>query len=173
MRGRRSQARRYAVLAVYQWQLTGHDPADIGRHFFEDPAWITEVAESLADVGEEGIAADALATAYDRAFFDELLSGVPEYQEELDERLRPALDRPIARVDPVERAILRVGAYELLYCPQVPARAVINEAVDLAKLLGAEQGHRYVNGVLDRLAREVRAAELAGGKGAGAKPGRS
>ena len=73
-----------------------------------------------------------------------------------------ALDRPILRVDPVERAILRAGAYELLYCPQVPARAIINEAVDLAKLLGADQGHRYVNGVLDRLAKELRPDELAG-----------
>jgi len=165
MRGRRSQARRYAVLALYQWQLTGQDPAEIGRHFFDDSAWLGEVAESLADIGEEGSPPSAPEVAYDRELFNELLRGVPERLQDLDAELRSALDRPIDRVDPVERAILRAGAYELLYCPQVPARAIINEAVDLAKLLGAEQGHRYVNGVLDRLARVARADELGGGTG--------
>jgi len=173
MRGRRSQARRYAVLALYQWQLTGQDPAEIGRHFFDDPAWVGEVAESLADVGEEGSPASAPEVAYDRELFNELLRGVPERLQDLDARLQSALDRPIERVDPVERAILRAGAYERLYCPGVPARAVINEAVDLAKLLGAEQGHRYVNGVLDRLARTARAGELAGGTDPGPDSTRS
>jgi N utilization substance protein B len=160
MGGRRSHARRYAVLALYQWQLTGQDPAEIGRHFFDDPAWVGEVADSLADVAEDEFPRQASEVAYDRELFEELLHGVPEHLNELDARLQPALDRPIERVDPVERAILRVGAFELLHSPQVPARAVINEAVELAKLLGADQGHRYVNGVLDRLARTVRSAEL-------------
>jgi len=164
MGGRRSHARRYAVLALYQWQLTGQDPAEIGRHFFDDPAWVGEVAESLADLGEDGFRGRASEVAFDRELFEELLHGVPAQLKELDARLQPALDRPIERVDPVERAILRVGAYELVYSPQVPARAVINEAVELAKLLGADQGHRYVNGVLDRLARAVRSEELRAGK---------
>ena len=143
------------MLALYQWQLTGQDPAEIGRHFFDDPAWVGEVAESLVDVAD----AEKEERACDRELFQQLLQGVPARLQELDASLQPALDRPIDRVDPVERAILRAGAYELLYSPSVPYRVAINEAVDLAKLLGAEQGHRYVNGVLDRVARNARGAE--------------
>jgi N utilization substance protein B len=160
MRGRRSLARRYAVLALYQWQLTGQDPVEIGRHFFDDPAWVAEVAESLAEgAGVSSGSGDKESPPYDPELFKQLLYGVPARLKGLDARLQPVLDRPIERVDPVERAILRAGAYELLYIPSVPYRVVINEAVDLAKLLGSEQGHRYVNGVLDRLARSVRGAE--------------
>jgi N utilization substance protein B len=72
------------------------------------------------------------------------------------------LDRPIAAVDPVERGILRLGTYELAFCPDIPFRVVINEAVELAKTFGAEQGHRYVNGVLDRLAHDLRAQDVSG-----------
>ena len=170
MSGRRSQARRYAVLALYQWQLTGKSPVEIGRDFFDDPAWIGEVAESFADVGDDGVPGAAAQIAYDRELFAQILHGVPNHLKDLDAHLQPALDRPIERVDPVERAILRAGAYELLFCPEVPGPVVINEAVDLAKLLGAEQGHRYVNGVLDRLAHDIRRAEMGGG--AGARKGR-
>lgn len=158
MGGRRSQARRYAVLALYQWQLTGQDPVEIGSHFFDDPAWVGEVADSLVDPEGSAVSAGKEARAYDHELFQQLLYGVPAHQKDLDESLEPALDRPIERVDPVERAILRAGAYELLYSPSVPYRVAINEAVDLAKLLGAEQGHRYVNGVLDRVARNARGA---------------
>jgi N utilization substance protein B len=167
MIGPRSQARRYAVLALYQWQVTGQDPAEIARNFFDDPAWVTELADSLAEVGDEMNAAGRDAPSFDRKLFRELVQGVPEHLAELDARLKPALDRSIAQVDPVERAILRVGAFELLYCPGVPYRVAINEAVDLAKLLGAEQGHRYVNGVLDRVARDVRPEEVGTARAAG------
>jgi len=161
MGGRRSRARRYAVLALYQWQLTGQDPAEIVRDFFGDPAWVREVVESLVDdAADSAVSAKTEEIAYDRELFQELLLGVPAHRKELDERLQPALDRPIERVDPVERAILRAGVYELLYSPSVPFRVAINEAVDLAKLLGAEQGHRFVNGVLDRVARNARGAEF-------------
>lgn len=159
MGGRRSHARRYAVLALYQWQLTGQEPAEIRRHFFDDPAWAGEVAKSLADPGETAVPGDAPGDDYDQGLYEELLFGVPEHLKDLDARLQPALDRSIERVDPVERAILRVGAYELLYCPNMPYRVAINEAVELAKLIGAEQGHRYVNGVLDRLARDARGSD--------------
>jgi N utilization substance protein B len=145
------------VLALYQWQLTGQDPVEIGGHFFDDPAWVGEVAESLADVAVSADSRDKETRAYDRELFQQLLYGVPAHLRDLDDCLEPALDRPIERVDPVERAILRAGAYELLYSPSVPYRVAINEAVDLAKLLGAEQGHRFVNGVLDRVARSARA----------------
>lgn len=163
MSGRRSLARRYAVLALYQWQLTGQDPAEIGRHFFDDPAWVEEIAESLLDIEESSDQADRERPVFDRELFNQLLLGVPAHQKDVDQCLQGALDRPIERVDPVERAILRAGAYELLYSTSVPYRVAINEAVDLAKLLGADQGHRYVNGVLDRVAKNARAAEAGGG----------
>lgn len=162
MGGRRSQARRYAVLALYQWQLTGQDPAEIGRHFFDDRAWMGEIAESLVDVRGSPKTDDKDERAFDRELFNQLLLGVPARQKDVDRCLQGALDRPIERVDPVERAILRAGAYELLYSTSVPYRVAINEAVDLAKLLGAEKGHRFVNGVLDRIARDARAAETGG-----------
>ncbi|MCG7909456.1 MAG: transcription antitermination factor NusB, partial [Candidatus Thiodiazotropha taylori] len=71
-----------------------------------------------------------------------------------------SLDRAIDSVDPVERAILRIGAYELQHKIEVPYRVVINEAVEMAKVFGAEQGHKFVNGVLDQVARKVRAVEM-------------
>jgi N utilization substance protein B len=85
---------------------------------------------------------------------------VPTRLSELDAALGPNLDRDIARVDPVERAILRLGAYELIAHPETPYRVVINEMVELAKTFGAEQGHRYINGVLDKLARQLRPVEV-------------
>jgi len=159
MGGRRSQARRYAVLALYQWQLTGQDPVEIGRHFLSDPAWVEEIAAALDDSENTSDSGVKSGQTYDPELFRQLLYGVPARRKELDARLQPALDRPIERVDPVECAILRAGTYELLYSPSVPYRVAINEAVDLAKLFGAEQGHRYVNGVLDRVARDMRGRE--------------
>lgn len=156
MGGRRSQARRYAMLALYQWQLTGQDPVEIGRHFLDDPAWMDGVAEALGDEADAPDPSTEEGQAYDPDLFRQLLYGVPARREELDARLRSALDRPLERVDPVECAILRAGTYELLHSSAVPYRVAINEAVELAKLFGAEQGHRYVNGVLDRIARDTR-----------------
>jgi len=171
MIGRRTHARRYAVLALYQWQLTGQSPSEIGRHFFDDPAWVGEVADSLADLGEDGVArASAAEAAFDHGLFEELLHGVPRHLAEIDERLASALDRPIAQVTPVELAILRLATYELLHTPPVPMRVIINEAVELAKLFGADDNsHRYVNGVLDRIGRDVRTAE-GGGLALGSGP---
>ena len=161
MGSRRSQARRYAMLALYQWQVTGQSPSEIGRHFRNDPIWMGEVSDSLAAAAEEETRGDPEERVYDHDLFDELLSGVPRHVQELDALLQPLLDRRVEHVDPVERAILRLGVYELVHCPEIPYRVVINEAVDLAKSFGAEQGHRYVNGVLDRIARQVRGAEMA------------
>lgn len=164
MDGRRSQARRYAVLALYQWQLTGQDPVEIGHHFFNDPAWVGEVADSLVDGAVSTDPEAREERTFDRELFQQLLIGVPAHQADVDACLQSALDRPIERVDPVERAILRAGTFELLYSSaSVPYRVAINEAVNLAKLLGAEKGHRYVNGVLDRVARNARGGEAGDG----------
>jgi N utilization substance protein B len=138
MSQKKSQARRHAVQAIYQWQMVGHDIGDIINQFLEEQE----------------------PNEFDVNYFQELLRGVPQHLDEVDELLKPALDRVINSVDPVERAILRLGAFELGFKPEVPYRVVINEAVELAKVFGAEMGHKYVNGVLDRVAKEARAIEV-------------
>jgi len=138
MKGKRSRARERAVQALYQWQVTGEDPQEIDVQF-------------LAEQEMGGV---------DVAYFRELLRQVPHHVEELDAEYAPSLDRPPEQLDPVERAILRLGVYELKYCLQMPYRVVITEAVELAKTFGAEDGHKYVNSILDRVARRIRAVEL-------------
>lgn len=139
-RRRRSRARRRALQALYQWQLTGQNSAAIERQFL----------------------ADHNMTNANTGYFVELLHEVTTRVESLDALLEPRLDRPMLAVDPIERAILRLGVYELTQRLDIPYRVVVNEAVDLAKLFGAEQSHRYINGVLDRLGRDnrFRAAEI-------------
>ncbi len=130
----RSWARRYAMQALYQWQLNGQG---------------TRITDTdLLDDDEQPKA--------DTEYFHELLEQVQRNAKTLDAVLDPCLDRPIVQLDPVERAILWVAAYELMHRMDVPYRVVINEAVELAKRFGAEQGHRFVNGVLDKIARQHR-----------------
>jgi N utilization substance protein B len=135
---KRHQARRLALQALYQWQVTGDDIGVISSQF---------VAENDSD-------------KYDIAYFRDLFQGVPTHLDQLDRELQPLIDRDIERVDLVERAALRLGVYELLHHPEVPFRVIINESVELAKVFGADKGHRYVNGVLDKVSRKVRAVEV-------------
>ena len=135
---KRHQARRLALQALYQWQVTGDDIGDISSQF---------VAENDSD-------------KYDIDYFRDLFQGVPTHLDELDRELQSLIDRNIERVDLVERAALRLGVYELLHHPEVPFRVVINESVELAKIFGADKGHRYVNGVLDKVSHKVRAVEV-------------
>jgi len=137
MSGKRSKARHHAVQAIYQWQVAGHDVSEVDSQFLD--------TEDL--------------NSFEVDYFKDLLHGVPTNLDALDSELKHCVDRSIESVDPVERAILRLGAYEMMRHPEVPYRVVINEAVELAKVFGAEQGHKYVNGVLDKLARLVRKAE--------------
>lgn len=134
----RVRARRCAVQALYQWQLAGQDPNDILKEFVAE----REVVNA------------------DMAYFEELTRGVPRQLGVLQEALQAVIDRPIGELDPVERAILLIGAYELKFCLQTPWRVVINEAIELEKMFGAEQGHRYVNSAIDRLARRLRSTEI-------------
>ncbi|MHB8473360.1 MAG: transcription antitermination factor NusB [Gammaproteobacteria bacterium] len=136
----RRRARRCAVQALYQWQLGGNALGEIEAQFRAEP--------------------DNQKADFD--YFHELLHQVPAHIEELDAHLTPYLDRPVPEVDPVECAILRLCSYELAYRPDVPYRVVINEGIDLAKRYGADQGHKYINGVLDRLARVLRPVEQGG-----------
>ena len=135
----RVNARRCAVQAVYQWEITAHDPRDIYNEFV----------------------ADREVRNVDLGYFRGLLLGVAGSAAALDERIRPLLDRPLNELDPIEHAVLLLGTYELEHCPEVPWRVVINEAVELSKMFGAEQAHRYINGILDKAARELRPRETA------------
>ncbi|MCM2321414.1 MAG: transcription antitermination factor NusB, partial [Pseudomonas sp.] len=98
----------------------------------------------------------------DGAYFREILHGVPRLKSELDAAFAPCLDRPVEELDPVELAILRLSTYELLNRADVPYRVVINEGIELAKVYGATDGHKFVNGVLDKLAPLLRSAEVRG-----------
>jgi len=134
----RTLARERAVQALYQWLMAGQSVTDIEQQF-------------LAEQDMQGV---------DITYFSELLHGVPGRFGTLEGYIEPCLDRPLAQVDPVERAVLLVGAYEMAERQDIPYRVVINEAVEQAKLFGAEQGYRYVNGVLDKVARQLRAVEF-------------
>jgi transcription antitermination protein NusB len=136
--GSRNKARRAAVQALYQWQLTEQPPDQIETHFIND--------HELSGV--------------DLEYFHELVREIPLHLHELDDHLLPHLDREIGEVDPVERAILRIGAFEFEFRPEIPYKVVLNEAVELAKTFGAEHGHKYVNAVLDKVAAKLRANEI-------------
>ena len=130
----RSRARRAALQAIYQWQMTAEALEIIAAQFRDDKSW----------------------KRIDEELFSALLYGVPGNVTALDEHLQPILDRPVAQLDAVERAILRMGAFELTHREDIPWRVVINECVELARVFGAEQSHKYVNGILDNLARRTR-----------------
>ncbi|MDT8387041.1 MAG: transcription antitermination factor NusB [Thiogranum sp.] len=133
----RTRARRLAMQALYQWDLSGSDLEDIEAQFLEDEDF------SKADQG----------------YFHELLYRTPACLEEVEAAFSGYLDRPVAELDPVERAVLRMAVYELMMRIDVPYKVIINEAVNLTKKFGAEQAHKYVNGVLDQVARRLRAVE--------------
>ncbi|GHU20084.1 N utilization substance protein B [Betaproteobacteria bacterium] len=134
----RRRARELALQGLYQWLVGGNDIASIEAH--------------LAD-------SDGFDKA-DREFFADLLRGVTARHEGLRERLQAYLDRPFAELSPIEAGVLLLGAYELSDCPQTPYRVIINEAIELAKGFGGTDGHKYVNGVLDKLAAEIRPVEI-------------
>lgn len=133
----RSRARRAVLQALYQWQLSGQTPNEVETQFVAE--------QPLKHVDIE--------------YFQQLLRNIPTHLEELDAALTPSLDRPVSQLDPIEKAILRIGAFELVHRPEIPWRVVINEAVELAKSFGAEQSYKYVNGILDKVAHEKRPAE--------------
>ncbi|MDQ2703005.1 MAG: transcription antitermination factor NusB [Pseudomonadota bacterium] len=133
----RSRARRRALQAIYAWQVSGGNAQQVIAQFAH------EQAHEVADL----------------EYFEDLVRGVIKHVADLDAKLTAHLDREVEQVDQIERAALRIAAYELLQRPDVPYRVVINEAIDITKRFGSEHGHTYVNGVLDHAATEWRAAE--------------
>lgn len=137
MKTNRRRSREFALQGLYQWQLAGTDPATIARQ--------------LGDAkGFDKI---------DAGYFKLLLEGTVAAAPELQRAIAPHLDREFSRLSPVERGILLLAGYELAHQPEVPYRAVINEAVELAKSYGGTGGYKYVNGVLDKLAAQLRKPE--------------
>jgi transcription antitermination protein NusB len=137
MRPDRRRSREFALQGIYQWQLAGGDATAIRR----------QLAEAR---GFEKI---------DAEYFDALLAGTIAAAPELEREIAPHLDRAYARLSPVERGILLLAGYELKHQPGVPYRAVINEAVELAKSYGGTDGYKFVNGVLDKMAASLRTSE--------------
>ena len=133
----KTNARKCAVQALYQWQMTGENLNRIETYFLED---------------------DLLKGAQ-KSYFYEIFHGVPQQLAAIDETLAEFVDRPVDKIDPVERAILRIGVYELINRLEIPYRVIINEGVNLAKCYGAEGSHKYVNGILDKVSQKKRALE--------------
>ena len=136
LKASRRRAREIALQSLYAWQLAGGDA----------------LAEARTLDGWERC---------DQPFAEELIRGVTSRAAELQQRIAPALDRDFARLSPVERVILCIGAYELAERAETPFKVVLNEAIELGKAFGGTDGHKYVNGVLEKLAAELRPQELA------------
>lgn len=134
----KTNARKCAVQALYQWQMSGDSLSRIETYFLEE--------ERLKGA--------------QKSYFSELFHGVPAQLDVIDAALAEFVDRPLDKVDPVERAILRVGVYELINRLETPYRVIINEGVNLAKDFGAEGSHRYINGILDKVGQKQRAVEI-------------
>ncbi|HOV97057.1 MAG TPA: transcription antitermination factor NusB [Thermomonas sp.] len=134
----RSRSRRRALQAIYAWQINHADERGLIAQFAH------EQAHEVADL----------------EYFEDLVRGVLRHVDTLDSALAPHLDRGIDEVDAIERAALRIAAYELSHRPDVPYRVVINEAIDSTKRFGSEHGHTYVNGVLDKAAVALRSVEV-------------
>ena len=130
----RRRARRRALQALYQWHLTGQDAGEILEQFREE--------QDFSNVDTE--------------LFATLVRKVIKNQAEINENITPHLDRPVEQLDVIEHVILSIAAFELMYSIEVPHQVVIDESINLAKQFGAEQGHSFVNGVLDKAAKQWR-----------------
>jgi N utilization substance protein B len=135
----RRRSREIALQGLYEWLVSGTEAAVVDAHMHE----------------QEGF------DKSDRAHFEALLHGCIAEAADLDAVLARHVDRKTTELSPVEHAVLMIGAYELKHCVDIPYKVAINEAVELAKSFGGTDGHKYVNGVLDKTAAELRAAEVA------------
>lgn len=142
MKSSRRRSREFALQGLYQWQLAGTDPLTIAQQLGE--------AEGFSKIDVE--------------YFNTLLNGAVAQAAEMELLITPLLDRSYKSLSPVERGILLLASFEFLACPEVPYRVVINEAIELAKSFGGTDGHKYVNGVLDKMAMQLRAPEVQAGR---------
>jgi len=132
------RARKLALQALYQWLMAGTDLHETEAQF-------------RAINNMERIDSD---------YFSKLLHGVPENIEALESSFTPFLDRELSGLNPIELTVLRIGSFELFHCPEIPYKVVLDESITLTKEFGSQDGYRYVNGVLNNLAKQVRAVEI-------------
>ncbi|HAT7935976.1 TPA: transcription antitermination factor NusB [Legionella pneumophila] len=137
MRGKR-RARKFALQALYQWLMSGTELHEIEAQF--------RTINNMDKVDGE--------------YFCRLLYGIPTHVEALEASLLPYLDREINALNPIELTVLRIGSFELFHCPEIPYKVILDESVSLTKEFGSQEGYRYVNGVLNNLAKQVRSVEV-------------
>lgn len=140
----RHNARKAAVQALYQWDLTAQNADEIEAKFGQ--------IHDMQNI--------------EKRYLREILREVPKLAGELEASIAPHIDRDFAKLDPVERAILRIGAYELSYKHDVPQKVVINEMIELAKVFGSDHSYKFVNGVMDKMSKALRGTAKTG-KGSG------
>jgi len=131
----RHKARHFALQAIYQWQLTDYSPTEIEKQFLEDQP----------------------VKGADLSYLHDLISGVINNVKEIDEAFAPHLSRPLEDLDQVDKAVLRLGTFELLFRQEIPYRVVINESILLAKEFAEQDSHKFVNGVLDKVVKSLKA----------------
>jgi len=132
----RHNARKAAIQALYQWDITGQAAEDIEKQFSQ--------IHDMQNI--------------DRKYLREIMTEVPKTEGALKDAIAPFIGREFNSLDPVERAILRLGAYELIHRSDVPTKVVLNEMIELAKVFGAEHSYKFINGVMDKLASQLRSA---------------
>ena len=134
----RSKSRQFAVQALYSWLLTEQSISDVEVHFISDH-----------DMGDADV-----------SYFQEIIHFVSSHKMALIDHMDPFLSRSFKSVDPVEQAILLMGTFELEQRKDIPYRVSINEAVECGKIFGAEDGHKFINGIMDKVAGKLREAEM-------------
>ncbi|MGB2102936.1 MAG: transcription antitermination factor NusB [Porticoccaceae bacterium] len=139
----KQKARKLSLQALYSWDLGGIDLQTIEVNF--------NIENDMSKI--------------DKDLFKTLLYEIPKNLAKVDETYQPHLDREQDQLDPISRAVLRISTYELLFCIEVPYKVAINEGVNLAKTFGPTDAYKFINGVLDRVAVQARAVEVAANKG--------
>lgn len=134
----RHNARRYALQAMYQWHIAGESMDKIEAEFLQ-----YHIDKKI-----------------DLVYFKEVIHGVIKHQTEIDAEMRPFLKRSFKEIDPIELSVIRIAIYELLKRPDIPYRVIINEALELTKKFGSVEGYKFVNGILDRVAKKIRVIEI-------------
>lgn len=137
----KQRARKLALQSLYQWLMSAAEPSEIE-------------AQSIAANDMNKVDVD---------YFRHIFHGVCKQCEQIEEVFTPHLDRPITHLNPIEHSILRLSTFELLNCPELPFQVILREAVLLAKEFGSQDGYRYVNGVLNKVARQIRTTEISMG----------
>ena len=147
----RRGARQLALQGLYAWEMTGNNLKLIEADLLSGQYCLLLNSEA-PDIYSENERYSVAPKYLDRAYFTELLHQIPAHKAEVDALIVPFMSRDLDKLGPTEYAILRIAGYELKFHPEIPFKVVINEAIDLTKLFGSQDSHKFVNGVLDKIA---------------------